>query len=293
MCEYLEYISTCLGWKHGIGLPEHENSKFKSDPRQDVRLSLSMMHCPMHIRSVAIVGHLQISLINVNQNRPKCLTPKADANSMCIKEYEKANLLLLYAYPCVHWLYHEGDQLPSLATFTQKKLPILTGQGVGWIPKLFWLCYQKRKVHTLHQKFLSIPYCFVEQMQGFVIKKMLQQHSQHTSNHDTYHCLGPHIPKKLTSNYGVAGKGKIWKMLQLQNDFHLFLTEKYFAALTFSIFSPLHLQHLSQRTECLLFTHILCDFWRKVGGTSECSRQKHPKAIAFSISCTWLISPQT
>jgi hypothetical protein len=82
-------------------------------------------------------------------------------------------------------------------------------------------------------------------------------------------------------------------MLQLQNDFQLFLTEKYFAALTFSIFSPLHLQHLSQRTECLLFTHILCDFWRKVGGTSECSRQKHPKAIAFSISCTWLISPQT
>jgi hypothetical protein len=94
MCGHLEYISTCLGWKHGIGLLEHENSKSKSDPRQDVRLSLSMLHCPMHVRSLAI-GHLQISLVNVNQNRPKGLTPKADANSMCIKEYEKANLAVI------------------------------------------------------------------------------------------------------------------------------------------------------------------------------------------------------
>jgi hypothetical protein len=100
MCGYLEYISTCLGWKHSIGLLEHENNKFKSDPRQDVRLSLSMLHCPMHVRSLAI-GQLQISLINMNQNRPKGLTPKADANSMCIKEYAKAYLLLFYAaYPC-------------------------------------------------------------------------------------------------------------------------------------------------------------------------------------------------
>lgn len=84
MCGHQEYISTHVGWKHGIGLPEHENSKFKSDLRQDVRLSLSMLHCPMHVRSLAI-GQLEISLINVNQNRPKGLTPTAEANSMCIK----------------------------------------------------------------------------------------------------------------------------------------------------------------------------------------------------------------
>jgi len=57
---YLEYISTCLGWKYSIGLPEHENSQFKSDPRQDIRLSLSTLQCLMHVRSPAI-GQLQQS----------------------------------------------------------------------------------------------------------------------------------------------------------------------------------------------------------------------------------------
>jgi len=54
MCGCLEYISTRLGWKYDTGLPEHENSQFKSDPRQDVRLSLSMLQCPIHVRSPAI-----------------------------------------------------------------------------------------------------------------------------------------------------------------------------------------------------------------------------------------------
>ena len=162
MCGYLEYISACMGWKHGIGLPEHENSKFKSDPRQDVGLSLSMLHCLMHVISLAI-GQLQISLINVNQNRPKCLTPKADANSMCIKEYEKANLLLFYTYPCVQWLYHEGDQLPSLASL-KKKTAHTHWTGCWLDTKAILDMLPKWKVHTSHQKFLSIPYCFVEQL---------------------------------------------------------------------------------------------------------------------------------
>jgi hypothetical protein len=226
-----------------------------------------MLHCPMHVRSLTI-GQLHISLINVNQNRTKGLTPKADANSMCIKEYEKANLLLFYAaYPSVQWFYHEGDQLHSLATFTPPPLPKKTThnnwKGCSLATKAILDKLPKRKFHTSQQKFLSIPYCFVEQMRGFVLKEMVQEHSQHTSNHDMYHCLGPHISKKLTSNYG---EGKNWKMQEVQNDFQLFLTEKYFAAFTFSIFFPLHLQHLSQRTKGLLFTHILCDFWRKVKG---------------------------
>lgn len=195
MCGYLEYISTCMGWKHGIGLPEHENSKFKSDPRQDVGLSLSMLHCLMHVISLAI-GQLQISLINVNQNRPKCLTPKADANSMCIKEYEKANLLLFYTYPSVQWLYHEGHQLPSLASFKKKKLLILIGQGVDWIPKLFWICYPNEKF-TPHIR-NSLVFHTVLWNNCFIIQKMVQELSQHTSNHDTCHCLGLHIPKKLS-----------------------------------------------------------------------------------------------
>ena len=219
------------------------------------------------------------------------------------KNMRKQIFLLFYAYPCVQWLHHKDDQLPSLATFTptKKKATHTHWAGCWLVTKAILDMLPKRKVHTSHQKFLSIPYCFVEQMQGFVIKKMVQEHSQHTSNQDMYHFFGPHIPKKLISNYGVAREGKIWKMRKLQNDFQLFLTEKHFAAFTFSIFLQLsHFQFFPPPPSIFVpknkmsLVHPLTTWllMEGKGGTSECSRQKHPKATAFSISCTRVTSPQ-
>jgi hypothetical protein len=107
-------------------------------------------------------------------------------------------------------LCQEGNQLQSLAyLYFHKKKANHTHWTGCWLDTKAILNVTKKKSSTLASEMTSIPCCFVEQMQGFVIKKTVKQHSKHTSNHDTYHCLGPRIPKKLTSNYGVTGEGKI------------------------------------------------------------------------------------
>ena len=110
---------------------------------------------------------------------------------------------------------------------------------------------------------------------------MVQEHSQHTHKHDTYHFLGPHIPKKLTSNYGIAGKGKIWTMQELENDFQLFLTKKYFAAFTFSIFSPLHFQHVLKSKMSLVHLHTMWILKEGKRGDKWMFRTEAPKGYCI------------
>lgn len=73
--------------------------------------------------------------------------------------------------------------------------------------------------------------------------------------------------------------------------FSLILDWKIFCSFhTFNFFPPLPSTFVPKNKMSLVHSHIVWLPKEGKGGMSECWRQKHPKAIAFSISCTWLIT---